>query len=117
MKVEDVMLTKELTWRHFVYVVIIAALAMGSVACERRSAKVSRCVSNLHDIQDCKQMWVGDNGKASGDVPTWDDLRHYFPDRWSNSIPVCPSGGAYKIGRNDEAPTCSIGGLGHSIKQ
>ena len=56
-------------------------------------------------------MWEGNRttAEATNDAPTWDDLRPYFPYTWSNSIPVCPDGGVYTIGRLGENPKCSIG--------
>src|SRR6266480_1912542 len=88
---------------------LLVTLAMGATGCEKRSAKISQCVDNLRYIEILKREWANEKGKSSNDVPSWDDLRP-FPDRWSNNIPVCPSGGSYKLNRVGEAPTCSIGG-------
>lgn len=78
-------------------------------------SSVSRCKENLRNIQVCKELWANDNSKTTNDIPSWNDLRPYFPDRWSNNVPVCPSGGAYTIGRVGEPPKCSIGGYEHSL--
>jgi hypothetical protein len=87
------------------------------IGCERRSAKISDCVLNLEKIQACKELWANNEGKNTNAVPTWSDLSPYFPDpKWSNSIPTCPNGGTYKIGRVGEPPSCSIGGPGHSTR-
>ena len=94
---------------------LVLILAMGATGCEKRSAQISRCVDNLHHIEILKREWANEKGKSSNDVPSWDDLRPYFPDRWSNSIPVCPDGAMYTINRIGELPTCSIGGPGHSL--
>src|SRR5438445_325869 len=93
------------------FIVILAIVVIG---CERRSAKISRCVDNLRNIQICKELWAANKSKTTNDIPTWDDLQVFFPDRWSNSIPVCPAGGSYKINRVGDQPTCSIGGPEHS---
>ncbi len=92
----------------------IFALAIALVGCERRSSRLSECVLNLRNIQICKELWAGNEGKTADDVPTWDDLRYYFPVRWSNNVPICPAGGSYSINRVGDQPTCSIGGPGHS---
>jgi hypothetical protein len=77
---------------------------------------ISKCVVNLQNIEDCKALW-GDNRDATvtNSVPSWEDLRSYFPPSWSNTIPVCPDGGTYTLGRIGEPPTCSIGGPRHSL--
>jgi hypothetical protein len=93
----------------------IAVLAVGLIGCEQRSSKISKCVLNLRQIQICKELWADNERKTTNDVPSWNDLSPYFPDpKWSNSIPVCPAGGAHKLGRVGEQPTCSIGGPEHS---
>src|ERR1017187_3864150 len=94
----------------------IVILAIGLIGCRQsRSAKISLCVDNLRHIQISKIMWADNEYTTTNDVPSWDDLRFYFPERWSNGIPICPAGGSYKINRVGELPTCSIGGPGHSL--
>ncbi len=95
---------------------IVAALIIVPLKLEKRSAKVSKCGDNLWQIRACKQLWAGNYGKTSNDIPTWDDLRPFFPVEWSNHIPVCSSGGTYIIGPVGQNPKCSIGGKGHSIQ-
>ena len=85
------------------------------IGIERRTAKISRCKDNLRSLQVFKEMWASEEGKTTNDIPTWNDLRLFFPDRWSNSIPICPVSGSYKINRVGERPTCSVGGLEHSL--
>ena len=76
-----------------------------------------RCEHNLRIIEQCKRDWALDYNKTTNDVPSWNDLQPFFPSIWSNTVPVCPQGGAYTIGRVGEPPTCSIGGPGHSISK
>ena len=82
---------------------------------QRRTSKISRCKDNLRRIQLFKIEWADDEEKTTNDVPGWNDLRDYFLETWSNGIPICPAGGTYKFNRVREAPTCSIGGPGHSL--
>jgi len=96
------------------FILLIAIILFGFIHSKQRSAKISRCVDNLRTIELIKRDWASNENKTSNDAPSWNDLRTYFPTRWSNNIPVCPSGGAYTIGRNGELPTCSIGGYEHS---
>jgi hypothetical protein len=84
-----------------------------------KSSKIPRCHDNLMQIESYKQIWEANRTTAevTNDAPSWDDLRPYFPEGWSNSIPVCPNGGIYTIGRVGEKPRCSIGkGYSHSLQ-
>ena len=77
------------------------------------------CINNLRVIDGAKDQWALENHKTTNDMPTWNDLRSYFPswsnDRnWSNGMPICPNAGIYTIGKIGQPPTCSIGGL-HSL--
>ena len=51
------------------------------------------CVNNLRIIEESKEQWALDKYKTTNDVPSWDDLRPYFPNGWTNGRPVCPEGG------------------------
>jgi len=75
------------------------------------------CLNNLRIFEAAKNQWMLEQHKTTNDIPTWDDVRPYLPDRWSNSIPVCPAGGVYTLGRADVAPTCSLGDkeYGHKL--
>ena len=61
------------------------------------------CVGNLRQIQGAKETWALELHKGTNDTPTWQDLRSYF-----RSLPSCPQGGVYTIGRVPELPFCSI---------
>ena len=74
-----------------------------------RDNRIPRCHDNLVQLETYKFMWASEN-QTTNDSPTWDDLRQFFPDHWSNGIPVCPAGGTYTIGRVGEKPRCSVGG-------
>src|SRR3954468_17539283 len=85
---------------RFSVCLVVAAFICLSVftSCERRSSKISRCHFNLMELELIKDHWAMDNSKTTNNSPSWDDLRPYFPDRWSNSTPTCPAGGTYTIG-------------------
>ena len=98
---------------------IALAIAIPNRVRERGSSATNPCVGQLRVIDDATQQWALQQKKTSDDIPTWDDIRLCFPDRWSNTLPSCPDGGKYKLGRGgglvEAPPTCSIGGAGHSI--
>jgi hypothetical protein len=78
------------------------------------------CVNRLAVISGCKAQWALEHQKTTNDVPTWEDIRPYLPNKWTNSDwtngqPRCPDGGTYTLGRVGEPPTCSIGGPRHSL--
>ena len=103
--------------RFSVCLMVTALVCLSATtSCQRGSSKISRCRLNLMELQLIKFNWANDNGKSTNDSPSWDDLRPYFPNRWSNSIPTCPAGGAYTIGPAREKPKCSVGGgFDHSL--
>ncbi len=83
---------------------------------------VESCVEQLKAIEIAKYQWGFFNSKRPDVVPTWDDIRPFFPrsfpkTSWTNGILVCPDGGTYTLGRLGVPPTCSIGGPGHSLPQ
>jgi hypothetical protein len=94
-------------------IILLAWLRMSS-----SSNEIPACQINLENIAICKQHWEDDQtNKNTKAVPTWEDLRPYFPSQWSNNIPVCPAGGTCIIGRVSENPICSIGGYDHSLHE
>ena len=97
---------------------MLVTVSVGSRWMFTRRQTIARplpCVENLKKIEFCKIEWQGNQvNEDTNHVPTWDDLRPYFPAGWSNRIPVCPSGGTYTIGRLEEHPKCSIRGYEHS---
>jgi len=105
--------------RILIFSVCLVAAVIFAVfvsASSRKTAKKPRCYSNLMQLELFKLNWASENNKATNDTPTWNDLRPYFPDSWSNNIPVCPAGGTYIIGKVGEQPKCSIGGgFDHSL--
>ncbi len=97
------------------FLVIVATGVLWIAMLNPKSNRLS-CVTNLKQIELSKQLWENDQtNKNPNAIPTWDDLRQYLPNGWSNQIPVCPSGGIYTIGGGGEPPTCSIGGPRHSL--
>lgn len=104
----------------FIGIFILVIICLGARCLSTRkdvTARPPACEMNLRTIEFAKIEWAGNqtNGNTNH-VPTWDELMPYLPAIWSNRIPVCPSGGAYSIGKIGEHPKCSIGGYGHSLQ-
>ena len=77
---------------------------------EPNTAPFNACINNLRCIDGAKQRWALERHKTTNDIPSWDDVRPYFPQELRNREPVCPMNGRYILGRLDEPPKCSIGG-------
>jgi len=104
-----------------IVVVAVLALAVLFIPVHPTTAATPLCIENLRFIEETKDQWATSYNKTTNDVPTWDDLRPFFPAwmtnsvHWTNGRPVCPDGGIYTIGRVGVPPTCSIGGYKHSL--
>ncbi len=96
---------------------IVLAIGIANFIRARSTSASNACVNNLRIIDAAKQQWALERGKTVRDIPTWDDVRPYLGRSWSNTIPVCPEGGTYTLGRVGIPPACSIGGPEHSISQ
>jgi hypothetical protein len=99
-------------------VIVVGAVALCTLVAvvvvapdfHRARTDVSRnpCINILRHIDGATETWAFENGKTSNDIPTWEDIRHYFsPD---GRIPKCPQGGKYTLGRKGTPPTCSVPG-------
>lgn len=79
------------------------------------------CIVRLRVISTVKEEWALEQHKTTNDTPTWDDVRQYLPiewrtNYWTNGVPLCPGGGHYTLGPIGIPPTCSIGGVLHSVQ-
>ena len=96
---------------------VILAVAVPNFIRARQTRAAYPCINNLRQFDAAKNQWKLEKSKTDDDMPTWDDIRPYLPDRWSNSIPACPDGGVYTLGRVRQPPTCSLGNTqpGHKL--
>ena len=101
----------------------LAAIAWCGMGCGEKNSGSSLCTHNLRLIYGIKDQWAVEHSKTTNDVPTWDDLKSYFPSEWTGKNTnwrdgklVCPEGGTYTLGKVGAYPTCSIGGPHHSLQ-
>ncbi len=72
------------------------------------------CINNLRQIDAAKEQWELEQSKTTNAVPSWEDLRPYFPKdmpdsrAWRNGQPICPEGGTYTMSRTGQLATCTI---------
>jgi hypothetical protein len=93
-----------------VIVVAVTAVIVPRLMTPRTISSRHVCAANLVAIKQLKVQWAGSHSKGEEDEPTWKDL---FGTNWASSLPTCPNGGKYRIGKIKENPTCSIGAPGH----
>lgn len=105
---------------------IVGVLVLGGLRYRflraRDMSSGSQCVVTLRVVDGCKHEWALEHSQPLSATPTWDDLRPYLPRDWTNGnahggVPSCPKGGRYTLGPVSDPPTCSIGGLGHSLPE
>ncbi len=90
-----------------------AATAGGTASTSADPVIVARvtCIENLRRIDSAKQQWALEMGRRAEDTPLWSDLQPYLGGgKESKSLPKCPSGGAYTIGKVGEKPKCTVPG-------
>jgi hypothetical protein len=76
-----------------------------------------QCGWNLINILNAKMEWHLVEKKALEDRATWSDILPYMGKSTNGPILKCPKGGVYTIGRVEDPPTCSIGGVDHSLSR
>lgn len=71
-----------------ILVAIVAALvlviAIPNFIRARQIHAAYPCINNLRQLDAIKNQWALENHKIADDMPTWNDLRPYFPSYWSN---------------------------------
>ena len=98
---------------------ILALIAVPNFVRDPWTSPMNACINNLREIDRAKESWVMEHQGKTNDIVTLNDIKPYFPrsdepngyiklDAKGN-LPKCPEGGAYRIGRIGETPTCSVG--------
>ena len=90
------------------FVVFIVVEAAPNFVRARTDIAGNACIHNLRGLDAAIQQWSFDNGKATNDLLTWDDIRPYLSK--DGTIPSCPQGGKYTLGRKGKPPACSYPG-------
>jgi hypothetical protein len=68
-------------------------------------ARRTACINNLRMITSAKQQWSMVYRKRSGDIVDVKGLCDYIK---GGTLPVCPSGGTYKVNPIDQEPECTV---------
>jgi len=91
---------------------MLAAIAVPNFVKARETAQQNACINNLRMIAKAKDQWALENNKPANATPLNRDLNSFFPD---NTMPTCPKGGRYTVGKLSLAPKCSQSG--HQLPQ
>ena len=98
---------------------VVLAIAVPNFIRARATRSAAPCINNLRQFDAAKNEWALENHKTPDDMPAWKDLSPYLSTRWSNTVPICPDGGIYTLGRIRQLPTCSLGDTmpGHKLAE
>ena len=91
---------------------LLAAIALPNFVMARATSQANACINNMHQIDGSVTEWALENQKKTGDTINYpDDLTPYLKLNANNSIPVCPAGGSYILGKVGAIPqvACSLG--------
>jgi len=86
-------------------VLLVLAAYIPGFAPPSRTSLSNACLANLKSIEIAKDRWADDRKAGTNAVPTNADLMD--GGRYLSSMPVCPSGGIYNLGKIGEPATCS----------
>ena len=89
---------------------LIAAIVIPNVVRSRVTYASNACPNNLRQIDGAKQQWQLEYKKTGEDNPSLEDLQPYMGRGSAGTIPQCPHGGKYVVGRIGQPPTCTVCG-------
>jgi prepilin-type N-terminal cleavage/methylation domain-containing protein len=92
---------------------LLAAIAIPNFVKARATSQANACINNMRQIDGAAQQWALEKGQKTGATISRDvDLTPYIKLNSSSSIPPCPAGGSYSVGKVGDIPqvTCSLKG-------
>jgi len=93
---------------------VVLAVALPNIASARTTAQRNSCILNLKLISGAKEMWALEQKKSAGAVV--DTTGTFLGNFKNNTMPECPSGGAYTVNVVAKSPVCSFGSTaGHTF--
>ena len=108
--------------KRFAILFSIAVLIFGAAVLMARYPMVrahiggheTYCIGNLREIDDAKQVWAQENPNLTNHTLLWSDVQPYLGRGTQGTLPVCPQGGTYTLGKIGELTKCSY--PGHSLE-
>ena len=89
-------------------IAILLAIAIPNFLRARESSRAKACQGNLRQIETAKEQWAMDTKAASSAEPVAADLVTEYMKGTEDTLPLCPSSGAYAVGDMSTRPTCGI---------
>jgi prepilin-type N-terminal cleavage/methylation domain-containing protein len=92
---------------------LLAAIAIPNFVKARATSQANACINNMRQIDGAAQQWAVEQGKTTGTTINMAvDLTPYIKLNSTSSIPPCPAGGSYTVGKVGDIPqvTCSLKG-------
>ena len=68
------------------------------------------CIQNLRMLEGAKWSWAMELHKTTNDTPSMAHITPFLLGFPKGTVPKCPSGGVYTLGRPFENPKCSVKG-------
>jgi len=90
-------------------IAILLAIAIPNFLRARETSRAKSCMANMRQIETAKEQWAMDTKAAATDTPTATDLVDEYMRGTPDTLPGCPSSGAYTVGDMSTRPVCSIG--------
>jgi competence protein ComGC len=90
----------------FVWIPLMAAIAIPNFVKARETAQKNMCVNNLRRIEGAKEVWALQNKKDTSSTPTMQELSPFLTGNVTKLH--CPAGGTYSINKVGVPPSCSI---------
>jgi len=93
-----------------------ASRAAAAPAANRQFSAVqmqNQCLNNLRQLDAAKQQYALERHLSATNSVVVENIQPYLRLPPNQTLPLCPAGGTYTLGRIDEMPTCSI--PGHSL--
>ena len=90
------------------FIPLLLAIAIPNFVKARDTSMQNACINNLRQIDGAKNEWALENNKTNGTPVTEADIKPHLKLSAGGSLPKCPAGGTYTIGKVGEPPTCSI---------
>jgi type II secretory pathway pseudopilin PulG len=90
---------------------VLGAIALPNFVKARSTSCANACINNLRQIDAAINQFALEHHLTNGASINYpDDLTPYIKLNKAGSIPPCPDGGKYFVGKVGDAPACSLGG-------
>ena len=79
---------------------LLAAIAIPNFIKARATSQQNACINNLRQIDAAINEWAMETGQSSGaTVAAISTVSAYIKVNSNNSVPSCPAGGTYSVGK------------------